>query len=92
MVAFEERRPYLFNSMKNERIVFVDYIRVIACFLVMLVHASENFYGADPSGMAGNMSVLLNESTAFGWLSMMGAWDVSVSRCSWWYPLSCWFP
>ena len=39
MVAFEERRPYLFNSMRNERIVFVDYIRVIACFLVMLVHA-----------------------------------------------------
>ncbi len=32
--------------MENkERVVFVDYIRVIACFLVMLVHASENFYG-----------------------------------------------
>lgn len=32
--------------MENkQRIVFVDYIRVIACFLVMLVHASENFYG-----------------------------------------------
>ena len=29
------------------RIAFVDYIRVAACFLVMLVHASENFYGAD---------------------------------------------
>ena len=65
MVAFEERRPYLFNSMKNERVVFVDYIRVIACFLVMLVHASENFYGADPSGLAGNMSMLLNESNRF---------------------------
>ena len=32
---------------RNDRVVFVDYIRVIACFLVMLVHASENFYGAD---------------------------------------------
>jgi len=32
--------------MENkERVVFVDYIRVIACFMVMLVHASENFYG-----------------------------------------------
>ena len=28
----------------KERIAFVDYIRVIACLLVMLVHASENFY------------------------------------------------
>lgn len=30
---------------ENNRVVFVDYIRVVACFLVMLVHASENFYG-----------------------------------------------
>ena len=27
------------------RIAFVDWIRVTACFMVMLVHASENFYG-----------------------------------------------
>lgn len=47
------------------RIAFVDYIRVAACFLVMLVHASENFYGADSSGLAGNMSMLANESNRF---------------------------
>ena len=64
--------------MKNERIVFVDYIRVIACFLVMLVHASENFYGADPSGMAGNMSVLLNESNRF-WVAF---YDGGLGRIS----------
>lgn len=29
-----------------KRIAFLDYVRVFACFLVMLVHASENFYGA----------------------------------------------
>ena len=29
-----------------KRIVFLDYVRVFACFLVMVVHASENFYGA----------------------------------------------
>ena len=52
--------------MEKERIVFADYLRVVACFLVMLVHASENFYGADSSGMAGNISML-----AFGWRSMM---------------------
>lgn len=26
-----------------KRIAFLDYVRVFACFLVMLVHASENF-------------------------------------------------
>ena len=40
--------------MKENRIVFVDYLRVVACFLVMLVHASENFYAADASGLAGH--------------------------------------
>lgn len=28
----------------DDRIVFIDYVRVIACFLVMLVHSSEPFY------------------------------------------------
>ncbi len=51
--------------MSKERIVFIDYIRVVACFLVMLVHASENFYGADASGLAGNVSMLANESNRF---------------------------
>ncbi|MBQ0145024.1 MAG: acyltransferase, partial [Bacteroidales bacterium] len=60
----------------SERIVFVDYIRVIACFLVMLVHASENFYGADLSGMAGNVSMLANESNRF-WVAFF---DGGVAR------------
>lgn len=29
----------------KDRIIFIDYIRVVACFLVVLVHASETFYG-----------------------------------------------
>ena len=62
----------------KERVVFVDYIRVIACFLVMLVHASENFYGADSSGLAGNVSMLANEATAFGSLFTMEAWAGSA--------------
>ena len=50
----------------REHVVFVDYIRVIACFLVMLVHASENFYGTENAvGLASNMSQLLNESNRF---------------------------
>ena len=51
--------------MKEQRIVFIDYIRVIACFLVMLVHASENFYAAGASGLAGNVSLLANEANRF---------------------------
>ncbi len=40
-----------------KRIVFLDYVRVFACFLVMVVHASENFYGAAGStDMAGPQS------------------------------------
>lgn len=54
--------------MKEGRIVFIDYIRVVACFMVMLVHASENFYGADSSGLAGNVSMLVNEANRF-WVS-----------------------
>ncbi len=49
----------------KERIPFLDYLRVVACFLVMLVHASENFYAADSSGLAGNVSMLANESNRF---------------------------
>lgn len=40
-----------------KRIVFLDYVRVFACFLVMIVHSSENFYGAPGStDMAGPQS------------------------------------
>ena len=55
--------------MKTEntgRIAYIDYLRVLACFLVMLVHASENFYGADSSvGLASNCSMLLNGNNRF---------------------------
>lgn len=62
--------------MQKDRIVFIDYIRVVACFLVMLVHASENFYGADSSGLAGNVSMLANESNRF-WVAF---YDGGVAR------------
>lgn len=62
--------------MEKKQIVFIEYIRVVACFLVMLVHASENFYGADSSGLAGNVSMLANESNRF-WVSF---YDGALSR------------
>ncbi len=52
-----------------KRIAFLDYLRIFACFLVMLVHASENYYGSDSGGMAGPMSFLANESDRF-WVSL----------------------
>lgn len=46
-----------------KRIVFLDYVRVFACLLVMVVHASENFYGAPGStDMVGPQSYLANET------------------------------
>lgn len=46
-----------------KRIVFLDFVRVTACFMVMLVHASENYYGAaGASDMAGPQSFLHNET------------------------------
>lgn len=60
----------------SERIAFVDWIRAIACLMVMLVHASENFYGADSSGLAGNMSCLATESNRF-WVAFF---DGGVGR------------
>ena len=35
------------NRTETERIVFVDYIRVVACSRGRRVDASENVYGAD---------------------------------------------
>lgn len=63
-------------GQQQERIVFVDYIRVVACFMVMLVHASENFYAADSSGLAGNVSMLANEANRF-WVAF---YDGGVGR------------
>lgn len=54
----------------EKRIVFLDYVRVFACFMVMLVHASENFYGAPGStDMVGPQSFLANETDRL-WVSL----------------------
>lgn len=66
--------------MKQQRIAFLDYVRVFACFLVMLVHASENFYGAgEGSDMAGPTSFLANEADRL-WVSVYDGFSrMSVS-------------
>ena len=60
------------SIQEKERVVFVDYVRVVAPLLVMLVHASENFYAADSSGLAGSASMLANESNRF-WVAF---WEI----------------
>lgn len=53
-----------------KRIAFLDYVRVFACFLVMLVHASENYYGAVGStDMVGPQAFLQNEADRL-WVSI----------------------
>ena len=53
-----------------KRIVFLDYVRIFACFLVMVVHASENFYGAAGStDMVGPQSYLASETDRL-WVSV----------------------
>lgn len=53
-----------------KRIVFLDYVRVFACFLVILVHASENYYGySDSTDMVGPQSYLANEADRL-WVSV----------------------
>ena len=53
-----------------KRIVFLDYVRVFACFLVMLVHASENYYGAVGStDMVGPQAYLATEADRL-WVSV----------------------
>lgn len=54
----------------RQRIAFLDYVRVFACFLVMIVHASENFYpGPGATDMAGPVSFLANEADRL-WVSV----------------------
>ncbi len=53
----------------KERIVFLDYVRVMACLMVMLVHASENFY----LGTGEMVDVVCNISTEENrlWVSLI---------------------
>lgn len=53
-----------------KRIVFLDYVRIFACFLVMLVHASENYYGAvGATDMVGPQAYLATEEDRL-WVSV----------------------
>lgn len=62
--------PAIVPAQKSSRIVFLDFVRVFACFLVMLVHAAENYYGSiDATDMAGPTAWLCNEHNRL-WVSI----------------------
>lgn len=44
-----------------KRIVFLDYARIFACFLVILVHVCESYYGISDGEMACSQSMVANE-------------------------------
>lgn len=57
--------------MENKREVWIDWLRVSACFMVFIVHSTEPFY------LGGNGALILNESDAF-WSSFF---DSFVRSC-----------
>lgn len=60
----------------KDRLVFIDYIRVVACLMVMMVHAAENFYVTGMPGLGENMTIVPNEVNRF-WLPF---WNGGLSR------------
>lgn len=56
--------------MDNQRVVFLDYLRVVACFMVMLVHACEPFY------LGGEGTYIANSYDAL-WVTLIN----SALRC-----------
>ena len=60
--------------MKNH-IVFIDYLRAVACFMVMMVHVTENFYIPDPSA-GENMIRIADEANRF-WIAF---WNGGIAR------------
>lgn len=55
------------DSVQSERIVFLDYLRVMACFMVIMVHSCEFFFiNGDSIGIrtvSGNQTGRTEEPT-----------------------------
>ena len=59
----------------KERVVFIDYLRVVACFLVMMVHVTENFYIMDYEA-GENMVRIADDANRF-WIAF---WNGGLAR------------
>ena len=64
--------------MNKERVVFHDWLRVIACFMVMAIHAAEPFY---LGGEAPNITHIASKADMF-WITVKNASAASACRCS----------
>ena len=65
-----------------KRIVFLDYVRVFACFLVIVVHASENFYGAAGStDMAVPLFIIVSAFLLTPMKEELTSWQFYRQRC-----------
>lgn len=52
------------DKISNDRVVFLDYLRVIACFMVIMVHSCEPYY------LGGKGTFILNEFDAL-WVTLL---------------------
>lgn len=52
--------------MDKDRITFLDWLRVVACFMVMAIHAAENFY---LGGEAPNVTFIASRTDAI-WVTL----------------------
>lgn len=50
------------------RVVFIDYLRAVACFMVMMVHVTENFYIMDYAA-GENMVRIADDANRF-WIAL----------------------
>lgn len=77
MVSSANQESHLSGSFRPSatRIYFLDYIRVMACFMVMVVHSSENYYlcpSADaPAGEMVDVVSKITSSDARLWVSLL---------------------
>ena len=55
------------NAEKGNRVVFLDWLRIIACFMVMAIHAAEPFY---LGGETPNITLIANKWDAI-WISLV---------------------
>lgn len=57
------------SDSRQERIGWLDYVRVAACFMVIVVHASEQYYGVGDGAMGGPQLMFTTEAAR---------WSVSI--------------
>ena len=57
------------------RVVFIDYLRAVACFMVMMVHVTENFYIMDYAA-GENMVRIADDANRF-WIAL---WNGGIAR------------